>query len=291
MLILGIHSGWRDAGAALFDEYRPLAVVPLARVSGIGHDGGRLPAEAVELCLEIAGALRSDVGGLALSHGVFPGRYFSGLPLKRRLGRGLGRLIGRDAPISLAEECRRSGAAAAEAMLDAPGLLGDLGLNRHIPVRFHAAPAAQGLLPLFQTDWQEALIFGADSRTDGAAYSARILEGGRLADLHGDEPASAGPDPLGRLIALAVEGPWPARCRGLVRARGLWRADPGAGAAGACQARRRGTYPDRFQPRGRCREMAARPGGRPSAGFRRGIAAEDAAGRARPGDRAPAAAP
>ena len=43
MLVLGIHSGWQDAGAALFDEYRPLAEVPLSRVTGVAHDGGRLP--------------------------------------------------------------------------------------------------------------------------------------------------------------------------------------------------------------------------------------------------------
>src|SRR3546814_17863722 len=60
MLILGIHSGWLDAGAALFDGYRPLEAMPLARLTGVARDGGRVPAEAVAECLAIVGARHPD---------------------------------------------------------------------------------------------------------------------------------------------------------------------------------------------------------------------------------------
>lgn len=212
MLVLGIHSGWQDAGAALFDDYRPLAAVPLSRITGIAHDGGRLPAEAIAECLDIAGVDRSAIGGVALSHGLFPSRYFTGLPLPRRFGRRLRAMIGRDTPTDLAAECLRSGRNAAEAMLDTAMLLGDLGLNRHIPVRFFSQHMAHGLLPLFQTDWPEALLFTADAGGDGTAYDARLLRYGRLAGFFGESDGTARDhkgartDSLGRLIALAVDG-------------------------------------------------------------------------------------
>lgn len=210
MLVLGIHSGWQDAGAALFDEYRPLAEVPLSRVTGVAHDGGRLPVEAIAECLEIAGVTRRDIGGVAFSHGLFPSRYYT-LPLTRRLGRRLRTIIGRVKHTNLAEECLRHGREAAEAMIDTETLLGELGLGRHIPVRFCSQHTAHGLLPLFQTDWPEALLFTADAGGDGVAYDARILRYGRLASFFGESDTagrgdSGHGDSLGRLVALAVDG-------------------------------------------------------------------------------------
>lgn len=207
MLVLGIHSGWQDAGAALFDEYRPLAEVPLSRVTGVAHDGGRLPVEAIAECLEIAGVTRRDIGGVAFSHGLFPSRYYT-LPLTRRLGRRLRTIIGRVKHTNLAEECLRHGREAAEAMIDTETLLGELGLGRHLPVRFYSRHTAYGLLPLFQTDWQEALLFTADAGGDAVACDARILRYGRLASFFGEDDAAPkdGGEPIGRLIALAIEG-------------------------------------------------------------------------------------
>lgn len=201
MLVLGIHSGWQDAGAAVFDEYRPLAAVSLARISGIAHDGGRLPLEAIEACLAIANLGRGEIGAVALSPGLFPSRYLTGLSLARRVSRRLRRLISGETPASLAEESRRArregkGAGAA---LDTVALLGDLGLNRHIPVHVFSESSAQALLPLAQTDWQEALLFTAD----GGGHSARVLRYGRLADFYADDMTQDG---IGQLVALAIDG-------------------------------------------------------------------------------------
>lgn len=195
MLILGIHSEWQDAGVALFDEYRPLAALP--------YDGGP-PAAAIAECLAIAGVHPAEIGGVALSAGIFPGRYFRALPLGRRLGRGLRALFGRDTPVSLAEEARRTGERDYAALLDTATLLGDLGLNRNLPVRFYSTSLAQALLPLSRTQGQEALVFTLSHAPGQPACTTRLLKFGRLADADiGSDAASGG---LAGLVRLAVDG-------------------------------------------------------------------------------------
>lgn len=206
MLLLGVHSGWSDAGAALFDDYRLLAAVPLSRISGVAHDGGRLPIEAIADCLEIANVRPGDVAGLALSRGVFPGRHYRTLSLSRRVNRGLRHLLGRDTPISLAQEALRKNSPA-ESLLDLPMLAEDLGLNRHIPTRIYTHHAAHALLPLSNAGWRDGLIFTADNGTDGVAYSAQVLKFGRLASFYNDSVNTMrGEASLGQLIDLAVAG-------------------------------------------------------------------------------------
>jgi carbamoyltransferase len=74
MLILGINSGSHDACACLFDEYRMLAAVPLERVTRKKGDGGRIPVEAIDECLAIAGRKRAEIGAVAMARGMFPTR-------------------------------------------------------------------------------------------------------------------------------------------------------------------------------------------------------------------------
>lgn len=202
MLILGIHSDWQDAGVALFDEYRPVAALPLSRVTGLPHDGG-LPAAAIAECLAIAGVHPADIGGVALHAGIFPGRYFRGMPFSRRVGRGLRALFGRNMPMNLPEEARRGGQRELHAVLDTTTLLGDLELNRNIPVRFYARSMAQALLPLWHAETQESLVFTLSHMPGEPAYRSRLLRYGRLADADSGDMESGG---LAGLLALAVEG-------------------------------------------------------------------------------------
>jgi carbamoyltransferase len=214
MLVLGVHSGWQDAGAAVFDDYRLLAAVPQARLSGVAHDGGRLPVEAIAECLDIAQVRAGDIGGLALSQGLFPGRHFRALSLPRRVGRGLRSLLGRDTPMNLLDEARRHGRAQnPDSLLDLAMLAGDLGLNRHIPVRVYSRHTAHALLALSAAPWAEdTLVFTADA----GSSAARVLKYGRFATLNGEDdgpaaadspgPGSSSPDSPGRLVDLAVDG-------------------------------------------------------------------------------------
>jgi predicted NodU family carbamoyl transferase len=219
MLVLGVHSGWQDAGAAVFDGARLLAAMPLARLSGVSHDGGRLPVEAIGECLDIANLRAGDIAGLALSQGLFPGRHFRALSLPRRVGRGLRSLLGRDTPISLPDEARKHHRSNPESLLDLGLLAGDLGLNRHVQTRLYGSHEAYALLALADAPWaDDTLVFTADL----TGCAARVLKFGRIATLYedgadgsaiqdapaGDTPGgdTLGGDTLGRLASLAIDG-------------------------------------------------------------------------------------
>ncbi len=75
MIILGIHSGYHDAAACLFDGYRMRAAVALERLTRRKIDGGRIPVEAIDECLTIAGLARGDVDALVLDRAAFLWRY------------------------------------------------------------------------------------------------------------------------------------------------------------------------------------------------------------------------
>lgn len=200
MLVLGVHSGWQDAGAALFDGAKLLAAVPLARLSGVARDGGRLPVEAIGECLDIAKVRAGDIAGLALSQGLFPGRHFRALSLPRRVGRGLRSLLGRDTPISLTDEARRHRKSAApESLLDLGLLAGDLGLNRHVQTRLYSCHESYAMLALADAPWaDDALVFTADL----TGCAARVLKYGRLALLQEDGEGET----IGRLVGHALDG-------------------------------------------------------------------------------------
>ncbi|QDO97344.1 hypothetical protein FNB15_08725 [Ferrovibrio terrae] len=207
MLVLGVHSGWQDAGAAVFDGSRLLAAVPLARLSGVMRDGGRLPNEAIGECLDIANLRAGDIAGLALSQGLFPGRHFRALSLPRRVGRGLRSLLGRDTPISLPDEARKHNRSSPDSLLDLGLLAGDLGLNRHVQTRLYGRHEAYALLALADAPWaDDTLVFTADQ----TGCAARVLKYGRLAVLYEDSEGSAADSPsrdsLGRLVGLAIDG-------------------------------------------------------------------------------------
>lgn len=199
MLVLGVHSGWQDAGAAVFDGSRLLAAVPLARLSGVARDGGRLPVEAIGECLDIARVRAGDIAGLALSQGLFPGRHFRALSLPRRVGRGLRSLLGRDTPISLPEEARKHHRSNPESLLDLGLLAGDLGLNRHVQTRLYGRHEAYALLALADAPWaDDTLVFSADQ----TGCAAHVLKYGRFALLHEDGEGES----VGRLVGLALDG-------------------------------------------------------------------------------------
>lgn len=199
MLVLGVHSGWQDAGAAVFEGAKLLAAVPLARLSGVSHDGGRLPNEAIGECLDIAHVRAGDIAGLALSQGLFPGRHFRALSLPRRVGRGLRSLLGRDTPISLPDEARKHNRTNPESLLDLGLLAGDLGLNRHVQTRLYGRHEAYALLALADAPWaDDTLIFTADQ----TGCAARLLKFGRLAVLHEDGEGES----IGQLVGLALDG-------------------------------------------------------------------------------------
>lgn len=187
MYILGIHSGYHDACAALFENYRLVSAVALERLTRRKIDGGRVPVEAVNECLAIAGIGPERIAAVALSRGAFPSRYFSHFPLPRLMENRVREMVGLEKHKSMERECVRYGRTDSADMFDTIGFLRDYNLPLGIPVHFYNHHGAHALGALFHTDWDEALIYTADGGGDNVQYSHRLLKYGRLATLHGGD--------------------------------------------------------------------------------------------------------
>ena len=73
MLILGIHPGYHDSSACLFDDGMLLAAVSRERLTRRKGDGrGDVPLDCVDEVLAIAGAGRSDVDIVASTRSALP---------------------------------------------------------------------------------------------------------------------------------------------------------------------------------------------------------------------------
>jgi len=208
MLILGVHSGYHDACAALYDDYKLVAAVAQERMTRRKIDGGRVPTESIDECLAIAGAKRSDVGALVLGRAAFPARFYSHLPFDRALEARLRRLVGKEKHKSMERECVRYGRSDSGAMFRAGDFLGALELKPGIPVRFFNHHEAHALPTLFHTDWDKALLYTADGGGDNVQYSHRIFADGKIATLFGGDEELARPmriDSVGLAYGYATQ--------------------------------------------------------------------------------------
>ena len=133
MLTLGIHPGYHDAVAVVFDDYRMLAGVQLERLTRIKIDGGRLPYAAVDECLSIAGASRADVDAISLGRAAFPSRYYTHLTIPRRAERAVRITTHREKHKSMERELVRARRTDGAGIFDAPRFLAEAGFANRQP--------------------------------------------------------------------------------------------------------------------------------------------------------------
>jgi carbamoyltransferase len=208
MLILGIHSGTHDACACVFDDYRLVAAVALERLTRRKIDGDRIPFEAIDECLTIAGCTRDDIGAVILGRGLFPTRYYSHLTFGRAMEARLRRLQGREKQKDMSRESIRYHQADSLRMFNSDRFLRELGFRSGIPLDFFNHHRAHALPALFHTDWPEALLYTADGGGDNVQYSIRRFDGTEIATLAGGDEALAGParvDSLGLAYGFATQ--------------------------------------------------------------------------------------
>ena len=208
MLILGIHAGFHDGCAALFEDYRMVSAVALERLTRIKIDGGRIPDEAIDECLAIAGRTRSEVDAVALSRAIAPWRWCTHLGMRRKFGRRFQELQGRVRHVSLERELMRAKRCDAAGIVDATRLRRGLGLRPDCRVHFYNHHRAHALAALFHTDWDDALLYTADGGGDNVQYSHRLLREGRLVELDGGDEALLAPtriDSLGLAYGFATQ--------------------------------------------------------------------------------------
>jgi carbamoyltransferase len=208
MLILGLHSGYHDACACLFDDYCLKASVAQERLTRRKSDGGRIPIEAIAECLEIAGKAAGDIDMIALSHAAFPARYYTHLGGGRALERAARQVLGKEKQKTMERELPRAGTADARTIFDAPLFLADHGFRPDTKVYFYNHHLAHALPALFHTDWDEALLYTADGGGDNVQYSQRVFRDGRLDTLYGGNECLLEPlriDSLGLAYGYATQ--------------------------------------------------------------------------------------
>jgi carbamoyltransferase len=208
MLILGINSGGHDACACLFDDYRMLAAVALERVTRKKSHGGRVPVEAIDECLAIAGRARRDIDAVVMARGMFPTHLFRHFPPGRALAFGLRRWLGDEKHKYMENECVRYRRTDSVAMFDGVRFKRELGLRADATIAFANHHLAHALPCLFHSSWPEALLYTADGGGDNVQYSMRLFRDGRLTELYGGEAELTRPrrvDSLGQVYAYATE--------------------------------------------------------------------------------------
>lgn len=174
MMILGVHNGRHDAGAALFDDYRMISAVALERMTRRKNDGRRFPDEAVEECLAVAGIRRKDIDVVVTSREVHPLRYIRG---------------GDDdeaaEPVNIIREMIRRRTADPHVVFDGERYLADHGFGPHTQLGFYNHHRAHALGALFHTDWDAGAVYTHDGTGDRIFSSAWHLFEGRIRPLFG----------------------------------------------------------------------------------------------------------
>jgi len=208
MNILGVHPGYHEASACLFDEYRMVAAVALERLTRLKIDGGRVPNEAIEECLDIAGLNRQDIDVVVLGRGTFPWRYFNHFRGGRLIEGKIRQALGAEKHKSMERELVRSGHADSESIFNTARFLRDFGFRADVQVRFFNHHLAHALPTLFHTTWNDALLYTADGGGDNVQYSHRIFKDDALTTLFGGDEEFARPmrvDSLGLAYGFATQ--------------------------------------------------------------------------------------
>ena len=208
MIILGVHPGYHEAAACLFNDYRMVSAVSLERLTRRKIDGGRVPDEAIDECLAIAGLTRREVDAVVLGRGAFAWRYFKHFRGSRLLEGKVRHALGKEKHKSMERELVRAGHANSEALFDGKKFLADFGFRESTRLTFYNHHLAHALPTLFHTDWQDALLYTSDGGGDNVQYSHRIFQDGALSTLYGGDECFAAPariDSLGLAYGYATQ--------------------------------------------------------------------------------------
>ncbi|MEE8172085.1 MAG: carbamoyltransferase N-terminal domain-containing protein, partial [Alphaproteobacteria bacterium] len=208
MIILGVHPGYHEAAACLFDDYRMVSAVSLERLTRRKIDGGRVPDEAIDECLTIAGLTRREVDAVVLGRGAFAWRYFKHFRGSRLLEGKVRHALGKEKHKSMERELVRAGHADSESLFNGIKFLADFGFRKSTRLCFFNHHLAHALPTLFHTDWEDALLYTSDGGGDNVQYSQRVFQDGELLTLFGGDDCFAAParvDSLGLAYGYATQ--------------------------------------------------------------------------------------
>lgn len=188
MLTLGIHPGYHDASACLFDGYRLVAAVSRERLTRSKGDGrGDVPLDCVDEVLAIAGASRDDISLVASTRSALRQSCFTHFKGRRAVEGRIREVFGREKLRFLALEMTRANTLDPLAIIDHERFLEIYGFKTGTPLHFANHHLSHALPTLFYTDWDDALLYTADGGGDNVQYSMRGFRDGRVDTLFGDD--------------------------------------------------------------------------------------------------------
>jgi len=209
-VILGLASS-HDASACVFIDGQLAAAVSQERVTRRKNDGCRLPLEAMQHALEVAGIVRGDIGGVALMHSFYPEKYFRRESLAKeveaRLVRARRRMRGEERQLNVNDLLKRV-ADRGEGITPwfrRDEFLAGLGLRPDAGVRFYDHHATHAMAAAWYSGFDECAVLTIDGVGElNVFHTAGTWSAGRLTRLGRSDSLGASPGEYYEAITAAM---------------------------------------------------------------------------------------
>lgn len=209
-VILGLASS-HDASACVFVDGALASAVSQERVTRRKNDGCRLPLEALEHALSVAGVARRQIDAVALMHSFFPEKYFRretlAKELEARLVRARRRLRGEERQLNVNDLLKRVARHGGdiEPWFRRGEFLAGLGLRPDTRVRFHDHHATHAMAAAWYSGFDDCAVLTIDGVGElDIFHTASTWSGGRLERLGHSDSLGASPGEYYEAITAAM---------------------------------------------------------------------------------------
>ena len=186
-IILTVHTGMHDAGAALFEDYELRAAVQLERLTRYKGDGRTYPDLCIDEVLGTASLTRKDVDVVGVSRCEFPTELYRNIRGVRWIREKYRKYVERNTRRYMVGEFRRYNTPRVEDVFNVEKFRRAGGFRDGTQIHFYNHHEAHALAALFHTKWDDALLVTADAGGDSVNYSHRYFAGGTLRTIYGGE--------------------------------------------------------------------------------------------------------
>ncbi len=199
-VILGLASS-HDASACVFVDGALAAAVSQERITRRKNDGFRLPLEALEHALEVAGVARRDIDGIAAIHSFFPEKYFRRESLAKeieaRLVRARRRLRGEgERQLNVNDLLKRAARAGRDIVpyFRRARFLSELGFRPDARVRFYDHHATHAIAAAWYSGYEDCAVLTIDGVGElNIFHTAGTWSRGRLERIEHSDRLGASP--------------------------------------------------------------------------------------------------
>ena len=210
-VILGLASS-HDASACVFIDGALAAAVSQERVTRRKNDGFRLPLEALEHTLEVAGIRRRDIDAIASIHSFFPEKFFRRESLAKeveaRLARSRKRLRGEgERQLNVNDLLKRAARAGRDIVPYFRGakFLAEMGFRPDARVRFYDHHATHAMAAAWYSGYQDCAVLSIDGVGElNIFHTASTWQHGRLERLEHSDALGASPGEYYEAITAAM---------------------------------------------------------------------------------------